>query len=124
MINKLRKYFAKYRALKIKLEKNTNLKIYLKSLFGSMLINLFIFIIPLLLVYNLFIIQPIMLLLKFIVLILVIIFSYFAIYFYVKLLSIYQNYDNIDFKPIVIVEGSILSIVLVTIFTIILFIVI
>lgn len=123
MIKKLSYLLSEYKVLRTKLDEKTSFKTTLKAIFSSILINLVIFLIPALLVYNLFIIDKIIPILKVIIILLIIAFTFSYNYFYIKVVKNYEeSIEAINFKHLIIVESvigslflSILAIVIMTI---------
>lgn len=113
MIKKLSYLLSEYKVLRKKLDDKTSFKITLKAIFSSIIINLFIFLIPSLLVYNLFIIDRIIPLLKAIIILLIIAFTFSYNYFYIKVVKNYEeSIEAVNFKHLIIVESVIGSLFL------------
>lgn len=123
MIKKLSYLLSEYKVLRKRLDDKTSFKSTLKAIFSSIAINLFIFLIPSLIVYNLFIIDRIIPLLIAIIILLIIAFTFSYNYFFVQVIKNYEeSIEAFNFKHLVIVESvigslflSILAIVIMTI---------
>jgi len=123
MIKKLSYLLTEYKVLRKKLDEKTSLSMTIKAIFSSLLINLFIFLIPSLIVYNLFIIDKIIPLLMALIILLIIIFTFSYNYFFVQIIKNYEeSIEAVNFKQLVIVESiigslflSILALVIMTI---------
>lgn len=123
MIKKLSYLLSEYKVLRKRLDDKTSFKSTLKAIFSSIAINLFIFLIPSLIVYNLFIIDRIIPLLIAIIILLIIAFTLSYNYFFVQVIKNYEeSIEAFNFKHLVIVESvigslflSILAIVIMTI---------
>lgn len=116
MIKKISRLLTEYKVQRIKLDENTNFKILLKSILSSLLINIVLFLIPALLIYNLFIIDKIILLLKLLIIVLIVLFAFSYNYFVVKLIKLYEEkLEPVSFKVLIVFESIIASIFLVII---------
>lgn len=116
MIKRLSHILTEYKVQRTKLDKNTNFKILLKSILSSLLINIVIFLIPALIIYNLFIIDKIILLLKILIVVLIILFTFSYNYFVIKIIKNYEEkLEPVSFKTLIVFESFIASIFLVII---------
>lgn len=118
MIRKLSLILVKYRELKIKLNRMTTTKEVIMATFGSIVMNLFIFLIPILVVYNLFIFDGLIAFLKVVIFILIAAFVYSYNYFFIAISKTYNdNIEKMDFKIMVIID-SIFAFLIFALFTI------
>lgn len=113
MFEKISRFLSEYKVLKIKLDNRITFKTMLKSVFGSVLINFLIFLIPALIIYNLFVFVNLVIFLEILVVILMILFSFSFHYFFITLLKNYhENLEIINFKIVLITDGTITALFL------------
>lgn len=113
MIKKLSYLLTEYKTLRLRLDEKTSFKHTIKAIFSSILINIIIFAIPALIIYNLFIIDQIIGLLKMLIILLIILFTFSYNYFFIVIIKNYEEkIENIDFKPVIILESIVGSIFL------------
>lgn len=113
MLKKISLTLTKYKVLKQKIDEKINIKQTITATLGTILINLIIFLIPMLLLYNLMIFDQIIWLLKIIVFVLIFLFSFSYNIFFVKIIKNYnENLEKNDFKYLVIFESTIIFLVL------------
>ncbi|VEU80797.1 hypothetical protein [Haploplasma axanthum] len=117
MIKKLSYLMSEYKTLKTKMDSTTTTKDVLLATIWSIAINLVIYLIPVLLVYNLFIFDSLIILLKIIIFILVICFSFTYQFIYIKVIrTYYERLEQMNFKLLIIFD-SILTASILVIFT-------
>jgi tellurite resistance protein TehA-like permease len=113
MLKKISLTLTKYKVLKQKIDVKINVKQTITATLGTILINLVIFLIPMLLLYNLMIFDQIIWLLKIIVFVLIFLFSFSYNIFFVKIIKNYnENLEKNDFKYLIIFESTIIFLVL------------
>jgi tellurite resistance protein TehA-like permease len=113
MLKKISLTLTKYKVLKQKIDEKINVKQTITATLGTILINLVIFLIPMLLLYNLMIFDQIIWLLKIIVFVLIFLFSFSYNIFFVKIIKNYnENLEKNDFKYLIIFESTIIFLVL------------
>lgn len=114
MIKKISYFLSNYKIQKRKLDEQTSFLHVLQATLGALLLTVLIFLIPGLLIYNLFIIESIKILLHFLIIILIIGFCFMYEIIYVKIVkTYYPKLENISFKDLVIMEGSIASLIII-----------
>lgn len=113
MLKKISLTLTKYKVLKQRIDEKINVKQTITATLGTILINLVIFLIPMLLLYNLMIFDQIIWLLKIIVFVLIFLFSFSYNIFFVKIIKNYnENLEKNDFKYLIIFESTIIFLVL------------
>ncbi|WP_026391406.1 hypothetical protein [Haploplasma modicum] len=113
MLKKISLTLTKYKVLKQKIDEKINVKQTITATLGTILINLVIYLIPMLLLYNLMIFDQIIWLLKIIVFVLIFLFSFSYNFFFVKIIKNYnENLEKNDFKYLIIFESTIIFLVL------------
>ncbi|MCR1808842.1 hypothetical protein [Haploplasma modicum] len=113
MLKKISLTLTKYKVLKQRIDEKINIKQTITATLGTILINLVIFLIPMLLLYNLMIFDQIIWLLKIIVFVLIFLFSFSYNIFFVKIIKNYnENLEKNDFKYLIIFESTIIFLVL------------
>lgn len=116
MLNKISKVLSKYKVERYKLDTKVNFVKYLKSTFASILFTILIMLIPALLIYNLFILEYLHSLLKVIIVIFMPVISFLYNYLFIKLIKSYEeSLENVDFKHLIIIESTVLSVFLIII---------
>ncbi|MDY0278483.1 MAG: hypothetical protein RBQ97_10420 [Acholeplasma sp.] len=113
MIKKLSYIMSEYKTLRRRLDSNVRNADFFKALLGSLVINAIIFLIPILLIENLFILTNIMTLLKVFIFIIIILFSIMYHYIYSLIIKNYkEEIANVNFKLVILIEGSITAFIL------------
>jgi|GEM_PF-3317289 len=113
MDNKKKNIFDSYKNLRLKLEKIVTGKMIVKASFGSFLITFLIFLIPALLIYNLFIFDFLRFFLKVLIFMLIIAAAFFYELVYFEILKNYApEIRKNKFSSIIIVDGSAISVLI------------
>lgn len=114
MIKKFSYFLTNYKVQKRKIDEPTTLKHVLQAIFGSLLLTILLFLIPGLLIYNLFIIESIHTLLYLLIFLFIIGFCFTYEIIYIKIIkSYYPNLESMSFKDLVIMEASIASLIII-----------
>lgn len=119
MIKKISKLLSRYKIQRYKLDNESNFKNYIKAIFSSILLTLLILLIPMLLIYNLFILDYLHTFLKVCIVILMPILSLIYNVLFIKVIKNYEpKLEQVEFKHLIIIETTIFSFFL-TIITIV-----
>lgn len=121
MIKKANYFLTNYKVDRKRLDSKLNLKKTFTTTLGALFLNLLVFLIPGLLIYNLFIIDSLRVILTILIFLTMIAFSFLYNIFYIKIAKANdETLKSFNFKTMVIVESTIFSVILI-IFTIIVF---
>lgn len=114
MFKKISYFLAEYKKQRIKLDDKLSFKNTLKAILSSIAINLFIFLLPVLLVYNLFIFDRLIFLLEMVIIALIIAFTFSYNYFFIQVARNYdERLEKVNFKKLIVIESLIASIFLI-----------
>lgn len=113
MFEKISRFMTDYKIQKRRIDENTTFKKSAQATLGALLLTVLIYLIPMLLVYNLMIFPY----LKWLIFLMVfVIFFGFAFTYHIIYIKIIKNYyeklEKFNFKKLVIVEASIVFIIL------------
>lgn len=116
MLKKLSHLLTKYKVQRKKLDYETSFYTYFKAVLSSVIINLVLFSVPVLLIYNLFILEYLINFLKLIIILLVPIICFMYNFIFIQISKNYhKNLENINFKQLIILESILYSLFMVII---------